>query len=150
MKQLKQLLMFCLALIPLIAAADDPCQYEGGEGGVDAAINDCTTVIKSGSRSGSSLAYALTTRAELWIIKKEYDKALADTTAALRLSKEINTKNHALVTHAISLQGLKEYELAIAEYSSLLIGFPDAVGFHVMRGSAYGAMGKLDKSIEDS
>ena len=150
MKKLIQLFMFSLAFIPLIAAADDPCQYDGGEGGVDAAINACTTEIQAGRRSGDSLAYALTTRAELWIMKKEYDKASVDTTEALRLSKEINTQNHALVTHAISLQGLKEYELAIAEYSSLLVGFPDAVAFHAMRGSAYGAMGELDKSIEDS
>ena len=136
-----------LAIVfPLITFADDLCEYEGGDGGVDYQISECTKQIQSGI-TGQYLAGAYVNRAEAYIRKGNFASASDDSSKALALLPKNST---ALLLHGEAQQGGGDFKNAISDYSNVIEQSPDNHEAFTKRGSAFGLMGKLDLCIADS
>ena len=101
-----------LALAAAAHAADDfkICVDESG----DVAIDACTRVIGSGRAPRAQVIESYRNRGVEWFIKKEYDKAIADATAAIKLAKD-HSPSYYLRFRSYEAKGDEEHAKADLE-----------------------------------
>jgi tetratricopeptide (TPR) repeat protein len=109
-------------------------------------IDACTTAIASGKWSGPGLAWAYNNRATAYILKGDYDRAIADANEAIRLDPNdaaaFNNRGNGYVQKEM-------YDRAFADYTeSIRIDPSNALAFK-NRGSIYQHRGDLDRAIAD-
>jgi tetratricopeptide (TPR) repeat protein len=111
----------------------------------DQQIDACNKIIALKVFSGEQLATTYFWRAVAWNKKGDYAKVIADTSEALRL-----TRNQALYNMRGSAYYDKgEYDIAIADFNDALrIGPPNGSIFH-NRGNAWRSKGEYAHAIED-
>jgi tetratricopeptide (TPR) repeat protein len=133
-----------LALAHGVARAEDLCQHLGSP---DDEIADCTDAITSQHRQGDDLAQAYNNRAEAWMRKGNFDKALADLQEALQLHPQYPV---AMLNRGLVYQQTKKFDLAQHDYAALIGMSPMDGAALTARASLWGTMDQLNKSIDDS
>ena len=83
----------------------------------DQQIAGCTDTIQSGKYSGAGLAWAYGNRGRSYRVKKDYDRAIADFSEAIRLDPKIAK---AYNERGGAYYGKKDYDRAIADYSEAI------------------------------
>lgn len=91
-------------------------------------------------------AFAHSMRAILWKDKKEYDKALADHDAVIRLQPNVAVNFH---NRAAMRAAMQQHEKAIADFDHALQIKPDYMLSHRLRGLSYYALKEYDKALAD-
>jgi tetratricopeptide (TPR) repeat protein len=121
----------------------DKCSGKDGATG-DVQISGCTAVIQSGTR----VAEAYYARGIGYHGKKDYDRAIADYSEAIRLDPTV-ASGKAFYGRG-GVYGLKEdYDRAIADYNEAIRLDPKlAIAFH-NRGHMYAAKEDYDRAISD-
>src|SRR5262245_8300201 len=95
------------------ATADDRSTCADGSG--DAAVAACTRALESGRLNRTDRVRAYNSRAILWKRKGEYDRAIADATAAIVLDRNYHLAYH---NRGNSYLEKEDFDRAIADYSS--------------------------------
>jgi tetratricopeptide (TPR) repeat protein len=82
--------------------------------------------------------------------KKEYDKAIADLTEAIRLGPNDSAMLiMAYLNRGVAYSEKKEYDKAIADYTEIIRRDPNDVEAYFRRGTAYYDKGDYDRAIAD-
>ncbi len=112
----------------------------------DARIAACGWVLQSGQDNGENIAIALNNRGYARFSKKEYGRAIADYTTALRVKPKYAraAKNRGNVWLARG-----EFEKAIADYTLAIEMNPKYAIAYGNRGIAYEKSGDKVKALED-
>jgi tetratricopeptide (TPR) repeat protein len=138
--------MMCVAASGA-ALAQSPAQRECEGPDSNAAVAACTSIIAAGTRAPPpAVMRALNFRGMAYVKLKDYDRAIADHTAALRLQPN-NPRSFNFRGLANRYKG--EYDAAIADYSSALAIQPNNAQFYNNRGHAYRWKGDYDRAIAD-
>lgn len=109
-------------------------------------IAACTKVIASKSVSTEVRAEALVMRGLLYDDEEEYEKAIADYTAALKL---VPNDHATLVLRGNSHDANGSPQLAIADYTAAIKIAPDDAAAYYNRATVYEELGEKDKAIAD-
>ncbi|HEY0075950.1 MAG TPA: tetratricopeptide repeat protein [Abditibacteriaceae bacterium] len=112
-------------------------------------LRDYSEIIKRADAfewNPKPLYEAYTGRAELLYRQKEWDKAISDYTAALKLKPR---DSEAFLDRAQAWANKKQYDKAIRDYDYALVLNPKGPGIYKLRGEAYQALKLKDKAIED-
>jgi lipoprotein NlpI len=112
----------------------------------DLAIQHCTGAIESGKFSGQALAELHVSRGVEWAAKSDYDRAIADYDAAIRLDPKYRDAFHNRGT-AWANKG--DHDRAIADFDAALRLAPqDAATLHA-RGVEWMVKGDYSRAISD-
>ncbi|MFL6798559.1 MAG: tetratricopeptide repeat protein [Xanthobacteraceae bacterium] len=112
---------------------------------VDLRITACSRVIDEQRESEANRTNAFNNRATLHAFKRDYDAAIADYTAALRLSPQAVTYYNRGLAH----NAKRQYEQAILDFNEATRIDPRHVGSYVARGTAYFNRNDYDRAIAD-
>ena len=141
------------ATAPPIASAAPPNRIEptqqqidwctgSSEPSPDLMIDGCTAVIQSGPR-----AWAFNNRGSAYGRKGDYDRAIADSTEAIRLDPK---DAHAYNNRGHAYYGKGDYDRAIGDYTEAIRLDPKDAKVFENRGVAYNLKGDFDRAIADS
>ena len=126
------------------AAADDreTCKNSSG----DAAIEACSSAIKSGKFKGRTLSLLYTNRGVEYVAKEDIDRAIADHDEAIKLDK----KNSLAFNNRGNAYGAKgEFDRAIADYDQAIKLDPKNAAALYNRGLAKQKKGDIEGSDAD-
>ena len=114
---------------------------------VDAVIDGCTAVIRSGHEPLEKLATAFDNRGVAYRLKGEYDRALQDYQQALQLNpSNANAYNNRGIIYRIK----GEYGRAIADYDEAIwLRKGDFPAAYYNRALAYADKGVFEQSLRD-
>jgi len=126
------------------ATADDRSTCEDGSG--DAALAACTRALESGRLNRSNRVSAYNSRAILWKRKGEYDRAIADSTAAIDLDRNYHLAYH---NRGNSYLEKEDFDRAIADYTAVIRINPKYAMAYLGRGYAYGEKQDYERAIAD-
>jgi tetratricopeptide (TPR) repeat protein len=126
------------------AGADTLSDCTQGTG--DAGISACTRVLQSPSLSRPDRLRALNARGILWKQKGDYDRAIADYTAALALNPGYV---FAYYNRANSHHEKRDFERAIDDYTQAIRINPKLAQAYNNRGTVYGDLNDFDRAIPD-
>jgi tetratricopeptide (TPR) repeat protein len=133
------------ALLSTSAMAEDDlhiCIYENG----DISIEGCNRAINSGRYQGVDLANAYSNRAAELIVKKEYDRAIADTSMAIKLLPT-GTLSYNNRGRAYQLKG--DLDHAIADYTVAISHDTENPAAYINRASVREQQGDIKGAIVD-
>jgi len=120
------------------------CNYGGGH--PDIRIISCTRNIRSGRFTGANLAVAFANRASAYKRKRQWDKAIKDYDAALRLAPNLafayNNRGNA---HYFTGQ----FDRAIGDFDEAHRLQPDLAEAFANRGNVYRKKGQYHRAIRD-
>lgn len=112
----------------------------------DIALPHCTALVESGQLSQDNLALALILRGSAYRNTGDYDRAIQDFNAAIRIKPGIaNAFNNRGITY--DYKG--EYDLAIRDYDQAIQLQPDYPDAFNNRGLVYQEKGAYDRALED-
>ncbi len=137
--------LICLgALTATGALADDvaTCRKESG----DVAIEACNRVINSGRYSNQDVADSYMNRSAEWVFKSEYDRAIQDANAALKLNPNFS---QAYTNRGAAWAGKKEYDRAIADHSKAIEIDTSNPASYVNRGEIKELRGDVKGAVSD-
>jgi tetratricopeptide (TPR) repeat protein len=136
--------LMSVGLLPTGAWADDAkvCADESG----DIAIAACSRAIKSGRYRGHALAVVYNNRCSEYLDREEFELAIADCRAAIKIDKA-----YAMSHHNLGLIYYKQdhYDRAIEETSVAIRLDPKYAKAYGTRASAYSNNGDHDRAIAD-
>jgi tetratricopeptide (TPR) repeat protein len=136
----------CIAT-SVVALAQSPTTRDCAGPDANVAITACTSILSGGKRVPPPVAVpALNYRGIAYVKLKDYDRAIADYTAALRLEPN-NPRPMNLRGIAYRLKG--EYDAAIADYDAVLKREPNNAQTYNNRGQAYRWKGDYDRALAD-
>lgn len=153
---MKKILLF-LAMVAISGGlqaqtADDGDLCRSTENNPDLAIKYCTAAIETRKATGEMLARWYVQRGAQWIAKGNYDRAIADHTAALKLDAKASNANYYR-GRAYALKG--DVERAIADFDVAVKLKPDdPVVFHsrgielMVKGDYAAAIADFDKAMQ--
>jgi YidC/Oxa1 family membrane protein insertase len=152
----KRELKFCVvllfaALLPSWATAQtqqqlDWCLNKGNAFSADLRISGCTAFIQSGRLSGDGLAAAFYNRGVPYAERRDYDRAIADYSEAIRLyPKNARVYNNRGVVY----RAKNDYDRAIADYDEAIRLDPKYALAYLNRGVAYADKKDYDRAIAD-
>jgi len=145
----------CLAIIAVAlcvatcgpALAQAPAQRDCAGPDPNVAITACTSILAAGKRLPPPVAVpTLRFRGEAYVKLKDYDHAIADYTAGLRIEPN-NTRLMILRGVANRIKG--EYDTAIADYDTVLRIDPNNAQAYNNRGYAYRWKSDYDRALAD-
>jgi hypothetical protein len=110
------------------------------------ALDACGRLINSSGLNLSDLTRAYFRRAQLYFSNEDYDRAIKDFSAFIRLSPN-NVR--AFNDRGLSYERKGEYDSAIADYSEAIRLDKGSPFSYSNRGSAYEKKGDLDKALAD-
>jgi len=142
-------LVAALAVWPFVAQAQSAgsrCLTIDREAPAEARISECTAAIESGAWSGRMLGFALARRGDAHAMKRDYDRAIADYTEAMRAYAKYPW---TFYRRARTYAAMQDYDRAIADYGEAIRLFPENAFAFIGRGSAYGVKGDTDRAIAD-
>ena len=125
-------------------ASNDETQCTKASG--DEAITACSRFITSGRARGRSLAVAYNTRGIAYKHKGDYDRAIADSSEAIRLDPKYV---HAYYNRGAAYWHKDDTDGAIADYSEAIRLNPKHAFPYNNRGVAYKDKGDNDRAIAD-
>jgi lipoprotein NlpI len=112
----------------------------------DLAIKHCTAAIDSGKFGGEALARLYLSRSEEWTAKGDYDRAIADASAALKLAPKML---QALHQRGVAWANKGEADRAIADFDAALALKPDNPAVLHARGVEHSVKGDYARAIAD-
>ncbi len=112
----------------------------------DLAIQHCTRAIESGRHAGEDLAKLHYNRAIEWAAKGDYDRAIADYDASLRL---VPRNVDALYNRGNAWGNKGDHDRAIADYDAAIALNPKDPAAHNGRAYEWTAKGEYQKAIAD-
>jgi tetratricopeptide (TPR) repeat protein len=126
------------------ATADDLSTCADGSG--DVAVAACTRALETGSLSRTDRVRAYNHRGILWKRKGDYDRAIADFTAAIRINPKYSS---AYTNRGVAYVEEHDYDRALADYNvAIRLDPKDAVAYN-NRGFAWKNKGEHDLAIAD-
>jgi len=142
------LLLVLLVALPAPAWADfaQDNRQCGGDPNPDIEIGGCTRLIQSGRFNNKNLAIIFNNRGTGYSRKGEYDRAIRDFDAALRLKPDDAS---AFYNRGIAYYGKGQYDQAIRDFTEAIRLKPDYTSAYGNRGLAYAKLGRRDKAIAD-
>jgi len=114
---------------------------------LDAVIGFCAKVIKSGEGGNGAQSGAHLSRGNMYRRKGQYDRALADYNASLRLDPKDPAPT--LTSRGNAWRGKKDYDRAIADHSEAILLNPDYATAYSNRGNVRSDKGEWEKAIAD-
>jgi tetratricopeptide (TPR) repeat protein len=130
-------------LTPQRAIADDFTVCGRAQGEV--ALAACSRVIASGTGSRTRRASAYNNRGVERLDAKEYDAALADFDAALRLSPDSNSFN----SRGLVWRNKGDFAKAMADYDQAIRLAPNRAQYLANRGEMWRLLGDMERSLAD-
>jgi tetratricopeptide (TPR) repeat protein len=124
----------------------DWCANQHREYSTDLQIKGCTAVIRSGRGTSEARASAFFFRGNAYADKKDYDRAIADYTDAIRLNSK---ESLSYFYRAKAYLQKNEYDRAIADLSRAIELDPKDPVCFLLRGIAYGLKGDFNRAIAD-
>jgi tetratricopeptide (TPR) repeat protein len=112
----------------------------------DLRIGACTRLLQSGELATEDVPYVLTMRGYARHSKEEYDRAIEDYTAALRIRPDHFA---ALNNRGVTWRLKGEYERAIEDFTAALSVEPERHQTFYLRGDVRVRRGEYDEAIED-
>jgi lipoprotein NlpI len=135
------------AAAPALAqTANDAELCAGISGNPDLAIRHCTRAIESRRHTGEDLAKLYYNRAIEWSAKGDYDRAIADYDASLRLAPR---NVDALFNRGNAWSNKGEHDRAIADYDAAIDVNPKDPAAHGGRAFEWTAKGDYVKALAD-
>jgi len=126
------------------ATADDLSTCADGSG--DAAVAACTRALEAGRLGRPDRGRAYNSRGNLWQRKGEYDRAIADYTAAISINPKYS---RAYIGRGVAYVEKHDYDRALADYNTAIQLDPkDPVAYN-NRGVAWKNKGEYDLAIAD-
>jgi tetratricopeptide (TPR) repeat protein len=150
-KTISSIVVACAALLPTTASAQSSMYWSQCLGResfiVDAVIDGCTAVIRSGHEPLERLATAFDNRGVAYRLKGEYERALQDYDQAIRLNpNNANAYNNRGIIYRIK----GEYARAIADYSEAIwLKNGDFPAAYYNRALANADKGEYELSLRD-
>lgn len=128
-------------------ADHDGCSLQTAEPDIDAVIAACSAVIADQEHERQEdVALAYVIRGTAQYIYREYDKAIADYSSAIRLKPDLVI---AYYNRGIAYQEKGDWDRAIADYDRAILLSPDDLVLYINRGLVRAAKGQLDLAIAD-
>jgi tetratricopeptide (TPR) repeat protein len=112
----------------------------------DVAIGACTDLIQSSRERPGNLYAALTNRGVSYYDKRDYDRAIADHTAAIQLNLNEST---AFNNRGNTYKAKGDLDHAIADFSQAIRINPRSAVAYFNRGIAYGLRRDFDRALAD-
>ena len=142
------LLMAATPLWPTDATAQSAEQWNcrGDTRDLDEQIEGCTRAINSGKYHGKNLAWAYTNRGSVYDYQKDFDRAIADLTEAIRLDPSAVV---AYQDRAASYRNKGQYTLALDDLDHALRLAPNDARTLMSRGVIYFKLNATARSIVD-
>ncbi len=109
-------------------------------------IDACTSIIESGSMSGSNLGIIYNNRGTGYYLQGEYHLAIRDYDRALSLNP---ADSLAYYNRGQSHNQLGEYTSAVADHTAAIRIDPSDGEFYSDRGLSYQCLGEFDRSLSD-
>jgi tetratricopeptide (TPR) repeat protein len=133
---------------PTRAAAQSAEEWNcrGDTRDLDGQIAGCTRAINSGKYRGRNLAWAYTNRGSVYDYKKDFDRAIADLTEAIRLDPDAVV---AYQDRAASYRNKGQYDRAIDDLDHAARLNPNDARTFMSRGIVYFKVGAIARSIAD-
>ena len=137
-----------LLAVPAAHAEDefDACIDAGHRSDNTAAVEHCTKALESGTLSGRNRVMALVNRSIVYRNLRNFDAAIVDCTAALKLMPD---NPDALFACGQGYGGKGEYEKGIASFDRGLAATPDSAWALNARGNLYNQIGDYDRAVAD-
>lgn len=123
----------------------DACVNKGNTYSIEARIGGCTALLSS-DLPKKYAPYAFYSRGVALQIERDYDRAIADYTDALRLKPEFA---HAFYNRGLAHQTKGDYDRAIADYTAAIRLNPTYFRAYKNRGLAYKAKGDMSDATSD-
>src|SRR5689334_19571439 len=124
----------------------DWCVNKEGAFSPDVAIKGCTASIDSGRWSGRDLVWAFKNRANAYLGKSDYSRAIADMTEALRLDPYDAS---ILAGRGRIYHDKDDYDRAIGDYSEAIRLDPNDASTFYDRGNVYYLKKDYERAIAD-
>jgi tetratricopeptide (TPR) repeat protein len=142
------LLIAATPLWPTSAAAQSAAQWNcrGDTSDLDAQIQGCTRAINSGKYHGKGLAWAYTNRGSVYDYQKDFDRAIADLTEAIRLDPDAVI---AYQDRAASYRNKGQYTLALDDLNHALRLAPRDARTLMSRGVIYFKLNAAARALAD-
>ncbi len=112
----------------------------------DQQISGCNAVIQSGRRTGQDLAFAYNRRGKGYALKKNFDRAIADYTQAIKIYPNFEA---AFANRGNAYYEKKDYDRALADFTQAIRLNPKQSPFYANRGIAYYVKKDYDRAIAD-
>jgi tetratricopeptide (TPR) repeat protein len=123
----------------------DKCLNKGDAFSVDARIGGCSALMQS-NLTQKYMAYAFYDRGIAFQAKRDYDRAIADYTDAIRLEPNFA---HAFYNRGTAYQVKRDYDHAIADYTDAIGLDPTYFRAYKARGHAFQAKGDNSRANSD-
>jgi tetratricopeptide (TPR) repeat protein len=121
----------------------EQCDNKGNVYSPAMMLTACTAAIESGRWRGKA---AYNNRGNAYFAKKDYDRAIADYTEAIRLDPKYAL---AYSNRGTAYKAKGNYDLAIADYTEAIRLDPEDALAYFKRGNAYEARKNYDRAIAD-
>jgi len=140
--------LFALLVIPAFAA--DQAEWQNCRANTstnpDQSIASCTRIIGDTAETPANRAKAYFNRGLAYSSKKDYDRAIADYSEAIKLDP---TYSRAYANRGFGYYNKKDYDRAIADFSEAIRLDPKYAWAYANRGSIRTAKGEFDLAIAD-
>jgi tetratricopeptide (TPR) repeat protein len=142
------LLIAAVPLLPTRVSAQSAEEWNcrGDTRDLDEQIAGCTRAINSGKYRGKGLAWAYTNRGSVYDYKKDFDRAIADLTEAIRLDHDAVV---AYQDRAASYRNKGQYTLALDDLNQALRLAPSDARTLMSRGVIYLKLNAAARAIVD-
>jgi tetratricopeptide (TPR) repeat protein len=143
-------LLLAASALPIPASAQTPQELNwcnGKDGATpDRQIGGCTALIESGKLTGKNLAFAFNNRGNAYLNKKDYDRAIANYSDAIRLDPSYAV---AFRNRGLTYRYKKDHDRAIADYSDAVRLDPKYAGAYNDRCFYRAIIGQLQQALAD-
>src|SRR5262245_53552970 len=139
------------AFVGFSVAAQQPspdrtrCVNEGNLFSPDERISGCTAVLLTDRETPYNRAVVYHNRGIAYFAKKDYDRAIADYSEAIRLNPSANAYGNRGNAHYHK----EDYYYAIADYGEAIKLDPSDAKAHYNRGLAYMVLARREEAIAD-
>ena len=153
MKSLRAWVIVLIAGVSLVAVPAgaqtaqqiDRC-VNSGNSTLDLRINSCTILIQSGKYSGKDLANAFTSRGVAYASKKDFDRAIADYTDAIRIDPN---NLGAYNSRGFAYDNKRDFDHAISDLDQAIRLAPKLAAAYINRSIAYSGKSEFNKALQD-
>ncbi|QXX74342.1 tetratricopeptide repeat protein [Methylovirgula sp. HY1] len=147
--KIRKLFAFVILTLGLVAAAraaNRTDKEDCANGNPQVGIAACTRIINAKAGTPHELAIVYVRRGNAYAAKRDYDQAILDYTAAIKLDPK---DKDAYVDRGDAFQARGDHDKAIADENEAIKLDPKYKSAYVDRGNAFQSIGDYDKAIAD-